>query len=66
MTEQDINDIIESVSINAILTSILQEHGKLSVSIPTFLDAGKSNKELVIDYDESGQSFVFSLGGNNE
>lgn len=64
--DKDINEIIGSVSINAILTSILQEHGKLSVPVLKFLDAGSSNQELIIDYDEDLQSFTFSLGVNNE
>ncbi len=65
MTE-DIEDIIASVNINNVLTAILQEHGKLSVPVLSFLDSNKVTKQLIIDYDEDTSSFVFSLGDNVE
>jgi hypothetical protein len=57
----DVEDLIASVSINQVLVSILEEHGKLIVPTLKFLDAGKSEKELVVDYDKSISSFIFSL-----
>lgn len=60
MTE-DASNLIKSVSINQILVSILQEQGKVTVPTLTFLEAAKIDKELVIDYDEEGPSFTFSL-----
>ena len=60
MTE-DASNLIQSVSINQILVSILQEQGKVTVPTLTFLEAAKIDKELVIDYDEDGPSFTFSL-----
>ena len=60
MTE-DVDGLIKSVSINQILVAILEEHGKISVPTLRFLDASQADKELVIDYDESGPSFTFSL-----
>jgi hypothetical protein len=60
MTE-DIEGLVTSISMNQVLIAILEEHGKLVVPTLRFLDANVSNKELVIDYDETGPSFTFSL-----
>jgi len=60
MTE-NIDGIIQSVSINQILVAILEEHGSVTVPTIKFLDAAKIDKELVIDYDETVPSFTFSL-----
>ena len=54
-------DVIASLSTNKILVAILESLGKVSVPTLTFLDASNEDKELVIDYDEDGPSFVFSL-----
>jgi uncharacterized membrane protein YcaP (DUF421 family) len=58
---EDVNGLIQSVSINQILVAILEEHGKITVPTLSFLDATQTDKELVIDYDEDGPSFTFSL-----
>jgi len=60
MTDE-VEGIIANVSINQILVGILEEYGKLTVPTLKFLDAGKTEKELVIDYDGDGPSFTFSL-----
>ena len=60
MTE-DIEGLVTSISMNQVLVALLEEHGKLVVPTLRFLDANVSNKELVIDYDETGPSFTFSL-----
>ena len=52
---------IESISINQILVAILEEHKKITVPTLNFLNVSKSDKELVIDYDENVPSFTFSL-----
>jgi hypothetical protein len=57
----DIEGLVTSISMNQVLVAILEEHGKLVVPTLRFLDANVSNKELVIDYDETGPSFTFSL-----
>jgi len=57
----DIEGLVTSISMNQVLVAILEEHGKLVVPTLRFLDANVSNKELVIDYDEAGPSFTFSL-----
>lgn len=58
---QDIESLVASISINQVLVAILEEHGKLTVPNLKFLDAGATEKELVIDYDETNSSFTFSL-----
>jgi hypothetical protein len=63
---EDINEIIASININNVLAAILKEYGKLTVPVLDFLNAEDINKELVIDYDEEGPSFTFSLGDKNE
>lgn len=60
MTE-DIQGVIQSINVNQILISILEEHGKITVPTLKFLDAAKTDKELVIDYDDDTPSFTFSL-----
>jgi hypothetical protein len=57
----DIEGLVTSISMNQVLVAILEEHGKIVVPTLRFLDANVSNKELVIDYDETGPSFTFSL-----
>jgi hypothetical protein len=41
--------------------AVLQEYGKLTVPTLKFLESKSEEKELVIDYDENGPSFTFSL-----
>jgi len=57
----DIEGLVTSISMNQVLVAILEEHGKIIVPTLRFLDANVSSKELVIDYDEEGPSFTFSL-----
>ena len=63
---QDIEGLVTSISMNQVLVAILEEHGKIVVPTLRFLDANVSTKELVIDYDEEGPSFTFSLREKNE
>jgi len=65
MTE-DVDGLITSISMNQVLVALLEEHGKLTVPTLRFLDVNVSNKDLVIDYDEEGPSFSFSLRDKNE
>jgi len=57
----DIEGLVTSINMNQVLVAILEEHGKLAVPTLRFLDVYVSNKELVIDYDETVPSFTFSL-----
>jgi hypothetical protein len=61
-----IEELVKSISMNQVLVALLEEYGKLTVSTLKFLDVNIDNKELVIDYDEDGPSFTFSLRGKNE
>jgi hypothetical protein len=63
---KDIEGLVTSISINQVLVAILEEHGKLTVPTLRFLEAGSTEKELVIDYDEENPSFTFSLRDKNE
>jgi hypothetical protein len=65
MTE-DIDGLVQSISMNQVLVALLEEYGKLTVPTLKFLDIDIKNKELVIDYDEDGPSFTFSLRDKNE
>ena len=64
--KEDIEGVIQSVSINQVLVSILEEHGKITVPTLRFIESANVDKELVIDYDEAGPSFTFSLRDKNE
>ena len=59
-------ELIASMSLNKVLIAILEEHGSISVPTLRFIDAGKIDKELVVDYDDEGPSFKFSLRDKNE
>jgi hypothetical protein len=62
----DIEQLVASISMNQVLVAILEEHKKITVPTLKFLDSKVSNKELVIDYEEEGPSFTFSLREINE
>jgi hypothetical protein len=65
MTE-DVEGLVTSISINQVLVAVLEEYGKLTVPTLKFLESKSEEKELVIDYDENGPSFTFSLRDKNE
>ena len=54
------------MSLNRVLIAILEEHGVLSVPTLRFIDAANADKELVVDYDDEGPSFKFSLRDKND
>lgn len=62
----DIEQLVASINMNQVLVAILEEHKKITVPTLKFLDSKVSNKELVIDYEEEGPSFTFSLREINE
>jgi uncharacterized membrane protein YcaP (DUF421 family) len=62
----NIEGLVTSISINQVLVAILEEHGKITVPTLKFLEAGETEKELVIDYDGTNTSFTFSLRDKNE
>lgn len=65
MTE-DIEGLVTSISLNQVLVAILEEKGKITVPTERFVNSKDSEKELVIDYDENGPSFTFSLREKDE
>lgn len=65
MTDK-VEDVVASLNINKVLIAVLEQTGSITVPTLKFLDAANSNKELVIDYDEDGPSFIFSLRDANE
>lgn len=60
------DEIISSISLNKILVAILDIQGSITVPTMDFLKAEYDNKELVVDYDEEGPSFIFSVREKNE
>lgn len=62
----DVEGLVQSISMNQVLVALLEEYGRLTVPTLKFLDVNIDNKELVIDYDENGPSFTFSLRSKNE
>jgi len=58
---EEINDLIASVSLNQILIAILNKYEKVSIPTSALFDAGNTEKELVIDYDDEGPSFIIKL-----
>ena len=60
MTE-NIEGLVKGISMNQVLVAILEEQGRITVPTLRFLEASIGDKELVIDYDENGPSFTFSL-----
>ena len=62
----NVEELVQSIGMNQVLVALLEEYGKLTVPTLKFLDVNISNKELVIDYDEDGPSFTFSLRDKNE
>ena len=62
----DVEGLVASISMNQVLVAILGDLGKITIPTLKFLDAKWDNKELIIDYDENGPSFTFSLRNTNE
>ncbi len=60
MTE-GIEGLVTAISLNQVLVAILEEKGRITVPTERFVNSKDSEKELVIDYDENGPSFTFSL-----
>lgn len=59
--EFDVNEIQAQLTASKVLISILETIGQVSVPTRTLFEANNKDKELVVDYDESGPSFIFRL-----
>jgi hypothetical protein len=60
----NVEDLIASINMTQVLVAILEEHKSVTVPTFKFLDANTLNKELVVEYNEEGPSFTFSLREN--
>lgn len=61
MTDQAPEDIFKDMSLSTVLVAILDTLKEINVPSITFLDAGKEDKELQVDYDTDTDSFTFKL-----
>lgn len=59
-------EILAEFSINKVLLAILETLGEVTVPTLAFIEAGSSDKGLVVEYDEEGPSFIFKLGDKVE
>jgi hypothetical protein len=73
MTEEvkpDINQIQAQLTASKVLVAILETLGRVRVETKTLVSAENKDKELVVDYDENGPAFIFSVASalvaNNE
>ena len=58
MTDE-INEIVSAINVNQVLAAILEMVGQVRVPVEKFLNA--KDKELIMEYDEVGPTFVFRL-----
>jgi hypothetical protein len=65
MTDKAPEDIFKNMSLNAILVAILDTLKEINVPSITFLDAGKEDKELQVDYDSDTDLFTFKIRDKN-
>lgn len=59
-------DLISNININKILIAILEEVKEVRVPSIAILDAGNTDKELVLTYEEEPPSFIISLRNKND
>ena len=59
-------ELIASMSLNKVLIAILEEYGQISIPTSKFINTEDVEKELIIDYDDEGPSFKFSLRNKDE
>lgn len=64
--EKEVEDLIASISLNQILIAILDTSGNIVIPTEKFFESKNLNKHLVLDYDETGPSFIFSLKDTDE
>jgi hypothetical protein len=61
MIEEKPEDLLKDMNLGIVLIAILETIKEINVPSLTFLDAGKEDKELQVDYDSDNQSFTFRL-----
>lgn len=57
----DVNEVQAALTASKVLVAILDTHGPLKVPTSTVFAADNKDKELIVDYDEEGPSFIFRL-----
>jgi hypothetical protein len=73
MTEEvkhDVNQIQAQLTASKVLVAILETLGQVRIETKTLVGAENKDKELIVDYDETGPAFIFSVASsfvaNNE
>ena len=67
MTEEyDVNEVQASLTASKVLVAILETLGSVRVETKTLVEATNKDKQLVVDYDETGPAFIFRLPSDNE
>jgi DNA topoisomerase VI subunit B len=67
MTEEyDVNEIQASLTASKVLVAILETLGSVRVETKTLVEATNKDKQLVVDYDETGPAFIFRLPSESE
>ncbi len=64
--EFDVNEVQAQLTASKVLIAILDTLGQVTVPTKTLFEANNKDKELVVDYDESGPSFIFRLPKDEE
>ena len=59
-------DIIQSLSLNKILVSLLEQYGELFIPTDKLMNIDSEEKELVVEYDDENLVFKFSVRIKNE
>ena len=67
MTEEyDVNEVQASLTASKVLVAILETLGSVRVETKTLVEADNKDKQLVVDYDETGPAFIFRLPSDSE
>jgi hypothetical protein len=67
MTEEyDVNEVQASLTASKVLVAILETLGSVRVETKTLVEATNKDKQLVVDYDETGPAFIFRLPSDSE
>lgn len=63
---ENYEEVLAEFNINKVLLAILETVGEVTVPTLAFIEAGNSDKGLIVEYNEEGPSFVFKLGDKIE
>ena len=69
MTEEvkpSINQIQAQLTASKVLVAILETLGQVRVETKTLVGAENKDKELIVDYDENGPAFIFSVSKSTD